>query len=351
MELAARIPRAQVQPLVAVYDPLDFYGKQPRYRDVEVVRLEKSSSLDARVVGRLNRLIRERHIDLVHAFLLPAGAWALAAKALGGGAPVICSERSDAAQGPPSWHVFRALTFPRADLVIANSERSAAHIRARFGLDAARVRYVPNGLDHAHWGASVAPSARLGEHFTPIAPSRLRLAVVGTIAAWKDHHTLLKALWLLPPEVRPAVALCGRAGDPQLAAALDQTIIALGLQSCVFRAEAVSDPREIYHAVDALVLPSLFEGFPNVALEALAAGKPVISTPVSDLPQLVEAGVHGWLFGIGQAQELANAILKATELGRQGLTSLAPGCRALAQSFTLERTAEETLACYSDLLA
>jgi glycosyltransferase involved in cell wall biosynthesis len=58
-----------------------------------------------------------------------------------------------------------------------------------------------------------------------------------------------------------------------------------------------------------LVLPSFAEGLPVVIMEAMALRRPVISTFVAGIPELVRAGESGWLFPAGDVQELAAAIL------------------------------------------
>lgn len=350
MELAAHMPRDHVEPVVVTYHDLDFYGQLPRYEHVEVVHLPKSKKIDARVVAKLVRLIRKRRIDIVHAFLLPAGAWALAAALAAPSVRIICSERSDASAGPAEWHVMRWLTFPRADLVIANSQRSAQHIQSRFRLPAGHVAYVPNGIDFAHWSAPVPPSAAIEGLFARLTPGRPRLASVGTICAWKDHATLVRAVALLPPERRPCVVIAGRVGELGLARDLDALIVRLGLERFIARSEAVPDPRVLYQAVDALVLPSLFEGFPNVALEAMASGKPILATPVSDLPTWVTSEGLGWLFEVGDAAGLANALDALYSEGHDAVAARGRRCAEWAATFTIERTVADTLRCYRSLI-
>ena len=58
----------------------------------------------------------------------------------------------------------------------------------------------------------------------------------------------------------------------------------------------------------ALVLPSFIEGIPVVLMEAMAVGRPVISTFVGGIPELVENGVHGWLVPAGSVDALAAAL-------------------------------------------
>ncbi|MGB9642524.1 MAG: glycosyltransferase, partial [Candidatus Ratteibacteria bacterium] len=60
---------------------------------------------------------------------------------------------------------------------------------------------------------------------------------------------------------------------------------------------------------DIVVIPSLWEGFPVIALEAMACGKPIIATKVGDLPEILQHRISGLLVEPGNPQDLANSIL------------------------------------------
>jgi glycosyltransferase involved in cell wall biosynthesis len=80
-----------------------------------------------------------------------------------------------------------------------------------------------------------------------------------------------------------------------------------------------------------MVLPSFAEGLPVVLMEALALGRPVITTYVAGIPELVQPGVNGWLVPAGSIEALARAIREAlatpadrlTEMGRTGAAKVA----------------------------
>ena len=80
--------------------------------------------------------------------------------------------------------------------------------------------------------------------------------------------------------------------------------------------------REEIAAARALVLPSFAEGLPVVLMEALALGRPVISTWVAGIPELVRAGENGWLVTAGDVGELASAMRQALELRPEMLEQL-----------------------------
>ena len=72
----------------------------------------------------------------------------------------------------------------------------------------------------------------------------------------------------------------------------------------------------------ALVLPSFAEGLPVVIMEALALGRPAISTYVAGIPELVSHGVNGWLVPAGSVEELKNAIRSVLVLPEQQLAQM-----------------------------
>ena len=74
-----------------------------------------------------------------------------------------------------------------------------------------------------------------------------------------------------------------------------------------------ADVRREIEAARGLVLPSFAEGLPVVLMEALALGRPVVSTYVAGIPELVQDGVNGWLVPAGDVERLAEAIRRAAD--------------------------------------
>jgi glycosyltransferase involved in cell wall biosynthesis len=77
--------------------------------------------------------------------------------------------------------------------------------------------------------------------------------------------------------------------------------------------------RELISSSRALVLPSFMEGLPVVLMEALALNRPVISTYVGGIPELVLPGINGWLVPAGSVEELAGAMATAIEASPEQL--------------------------------
>src|SRR5262249_52917805 len=114
------------------------------------------------------------------------------------------------------------------------------------------------------------------------------------------------------------------AGDGPLRSELEQRIQALGLEDRVEITGWLSNSeiRTRMLCARAIVLPSFAEGLPVTIMEALALGRPVISTYVAGIPELVTDGVSGWLVPAGSVQHLCDAIrecLRSSDLRIQAM--------------------------------
>ncbi len=153
------------------------------------------------------------------------------------------------------------------------------------------------------------------------------LTFVGRLAAVKGVPVLLEALSFLKgelPRLRGTLI-----GDGPERARLEQDAADLGLRDVVDFAgyRSQSEVARALKVTDALVLPSFAEGVPVVLMEAMAAGRPVITTGVAGVSELVEHGKSGFLVPPGDAQRLAQAIRavladpdRRIEMGRTGRT-------------------------------
>jgi glycosyltransferase involved in cell wall biosynthesis len=124
-------------------------------------------------------------------------------------------------------------------------------------------------------------------------------------------------------------------GDGPLRESLERQIAAAGLEGRFILAGFRSDLDRLLPNLDLMVLPSFSEGLPNVALEALAAGVPVVATAVGGTPEVIEDGQTGYLVPPGDAAALAGRMLEAISdpAGRSRLTGQGRGCVATRFSF------------------
>lgn len=192
--------------------------------------------------------------------------------------------------------------YRRADLVIAVSRGVREGVMEQYGVQPGKVVALKNAsIDDASLARADVP---LADHW--FLAHRKRLVCVARLSPQKDHHTLLKAFAELPSGTGTGLALLG---DGPLEAEIHAEIARLGLHDRVKLVAGETNPfRWLKHA-DALVLSSRWEGSPNVLVEALAMGVPVVSTDCPSGPREILAdGRFGELVPVGDAAALSAAI-------------------------------------------
>jgi glycosyltransferase involved in cell wall biosynthesis len=201
---------------------------------------------------------------------------------------------------------------------------------AGLGVDPGRVRVLRNGVDLETFRRDETGRARwraqLGIGDAPV------VASVGHLIARKGHDLAIRALAELPARTQLLIA-----GTGPEEASLRALARGLGVAARVHFLGAVAHERlrEVYSAADALVLASSREGWPNVLLESLACGTPVVATAVNGTPEVVRDPVAGVVVEERTADALAQA-LRALLAARPR-----PGAvRAYAEAFSWEATSE-----------
>jgi len=183
-----------------------------------------------------------------------------------------------------------------------------------------QVQVVHCGLEAGfHEGAeAVAP------------PAASRLVCVGRICEQKGQLLLVAALKAVVDKEIPVELVL--AGDGEMRAEVEALITASGLNAQVRITGWISSTqvREELLAARALVLPSFAEGLPVVLMEAMALGRPVISTFVAGIPELVRHGEDGWLVPAGDVSALAAAIEDCLKATPETLARMAESARARA---------------------
>lgn len=161
-------------------------------------------------------------------------------------------------------------------------------------------------------------------HSKPVNNNSRTFVCVGRLSAQKGQFVLLDAFAQLIKDGQNAKLVL--AGDGELRPAIEKRIIELNLKDHV-RITGWIDESQVRHellAARALVLPSFAEGLPVVIMEAFALGRPVITTAIAGIPELVKAGENGWLVTAGNVHELVKAMqaaltMASDELNQMGL--------------------------------
>jgi glycosyltransferase involved in cell wall biosynthesis len=298
-------------------------------------------------------LLARSNFDLVHVhWVIPNGPIGAAAARRHGLPLIVSLHGSDISVAERVSALGRAarICFERAAVVTAPSE----DLLARAGRLGARGRLelVPYGADvealEAEPGAGEAVRERLG-----LGRDQIVVAGIGRFVHWKGFNFLVEAFAKAArtvPELRLVFV-----GDGDLRDALGAHARSLGVvENVTFVGLVTREEMPAYlAATDIVAVPSIHydgyvDGLPNVALEAMGAGKALVASRVGGLPQLVRSGENGLLVEEQDADALAEAIVtlaRDPEL-RQRLGS--HGRRVISESMTWDDVATRFEAVYKD---
>lgn len=240
---------------------------------------------------------------------------------------------------PRQQHYFRyfvPMILRKARAIIAVSENTKQDIVTRYGIGADRVRVIPDGYETSRYQTGI-DSEGVKKKYGLTA----YLLYVGNLLPHKNLHRLLNAFALISKRFPHRLSITGRK-DPRYYPALEAEARALGLEERVSFLDYVppGELAALYAGADALVLPSLYEGFGLPVLEAMACGTPVIASRTGSIPEV--AGDAAVLVDPYDVQGMVDAI--EAVLGDPGMREVMRR-KGLEQAnrFSWERTAAMVL--------
>lgn len=218
--------------------------------------------------------------------------------------------------GPEEFDNVHLISLPekikRAKFVVAISSFGKSQLYRWTSFENwSKIHVVRCGVDQSFFN----------EMFLPI-PDAPRFVCIGRLTEQKGHVLLLQAAHQLLKEGKSFKLIF--VGDGELRPQIENLIELFDLQNHVEITGWASGAEVRSHLIQsrALVLPSFAEGLPVVIMEALALGRPVISTYVAGIPELVESGINGWLVSPGSVDALAIAMRLALNSSVQELAKM-----------------------------
>jgi D-inositol-3-phosphate glycosyltransferase len=258
-------------------------------------------------------------------------------------------------QEPPRRLQVEYEVLKHSDALVAESPASKQHMVQEYGVDPARVQIIPCGVDTTLFRPQERRQARRALAIPEAAPLVL---FVGRLQPLKGLDTLLRAVHLVRQQYPTLQALIVGGGvdegDPHEAEELGRLrILAEHLDLTPHLAFIKAQPQETlaqyYAAADVFVMPSHYESFGMVVLEAMACGTPVVASRVGGLASTVVHERTGLLAPVGDWQTFAHAIIRMVA---------SPTLRAMcghagvqrAQTYAWPRVVERNVQLYHRLL-
>lgn len=291
--------------------------------------------------ARLTWLARRGGYDLIHSHLHSASV-AAAMAARGSGLPLVITHHS-----MNTWRRGRHERLGHwADRQAAAVIAVAPNVAEAVSRDGVQARIIPNRVTvpDSLWSPAQIRAARreLG-----IPHDAYLISFVGRFSQDKNPVLFVETAARVHAACPEAHFLM--LGDGPLRPAAEARARELGLGACLKFAGFRSDAADLLQAIDVLALTSNSEATPLVVLEAMAAGRPVVATAVGGVAEQIVDGETGCVVPPRDAEALTQALLRLREVAIRQEFGTAARDRVL-QHFAIERSHEETLAIYYEVL-
>jgi len=324
-----------------LYGPVAVFGKptDAGYYFRNAARLVRS-------VAAVRRIVREHGVDLIHTHKMEAFGPNVAGRLLG--VPAVQTVHELPRRPLAAYKAIGWLDHALNDRVIVLCEESKRMFRW-FGRESGKLVKIYNGIEPS---VVQAPADRPLRRELGLAPEDKLVLTVARLSPMKGLTYLLEAadrLRSIRPDLKFAIA-----GDVAFEherpykAKLERDIRERGLEPSVRLLGLRRDVPQLLAQSDALALPSVYDIFPTVVLEAMNAGLPIVATAVGGVPEMVREGA-GLLVPAGDGGALADALVRLFDSDYRRMGEAAR--RLLLRDFTRQRYVEATEQVYAEALA
>jgi glycosyltransferase involved in cell wall biosynthesis len=348
VNLATRLDRARFEPLVVSLAPRPAAGRDGLVNELEQAQVPvrflelKSTWQYNSGVARLARALVDYRPEIVQTFLFHANVLGAAAARRVGIPHALAGIR---VADPRRWRAWvERFACRHVERFVCVSEGVAQHC-GELGYPSGKLTVVPNGVAYSRFaGANPMDLARLG-----LPAGRRAILFVGRL----DRQKGLDDLLAIGPQVLAALPLHDLilVGDGPERGAMEKLASSLGIAPRVHVAGWRADVPAIMAAAEMLVLPSRWEGMPNVVLEAMAAGKPVVATRTPGAEEALGELAAEQCVELGSREELAQRIIQFAQNPQLGLEVGRRNQRRAAEVFSIEAMVARYERLYDSILS
>jgi len=304
------------------------------------------------IARRLRAFLAAEKPDIVHSFLEPSNFWNRLV-APGVGHPIVISSVRCRFMRP-RFAVMEKLLALRCQAVVVNSVGVARELVRFQRVPERKIRLVSNFVDFERFRP--LPQETRERLRTQLGLDGTTFFMPGRISIMKHQLGLAVALGRLKQRgLLPATAqflFAGRISQGWTSSLFRRLVRKHGLESHVRYLGPVAGIEEIYSAVDWVILPSLWEGLPNAALEGHACERPLLLSHAANLDGILAHGETGFEFASGYIEPMAQAIARALATPAEQAQAMgrAGRQRVLAQ-FANDKVMNHLIALYHELLS
>ncbi len=308
--------------------------------------LPTHGSLDLRYLRNLSAVVRRHRIGLIHSHLFGASGYASVAGLLTK-TPVVATFHgaSDVLRHGRGRRLRYGIVSRQARVVCV-SESLRRSLSATGLVRKDRIRLIPNGVDAAPFADAEGAPLR-AQH--GVNSEMVLVGALGNVRSAKDYATLLRAAAVLSEDTRFVFAIVGERTEP-LHGQLLRLRDSLGLADRVTFWGFREDVPEVMAAFDILAISSATEGFSLAAIQAMAAGKPVVATRSGGPEDIVTDEVDGLLVPVGSPGALAAALRRLADRPDWAATIARRARQTVRERFSLDAMLDGYEALYEEQL-
>jgi glycosyltransferase involved in cell wall biosynthesis len=354
LELINRLP-ARFEPVLCVYhgDNVFWDGRCPPGQPAHDLGVRK---MNLRALDRLTEILRQEKPAIVHSYRDKANFWARWA-ATRAGVPITITGCRNRMMG---WQYLATEWFlqRQSKVILANSVGVKDELVRWALVDENKVRVIHNLLDVEQFRPPTGAERAEARARWQLDDEAMALLLPGRIGLQKHQLGLLAAMRAIARRGRwpknAVVLFAGRARDKMTSALVRRLASGPELAPAVRFLDAVKDIRSLYWASDLLVMPSLYEGLANAALEGCASGLPAILSHAANVDDIVRPGETGWEVPTLHHRPLVRALEEALATPRARLAEMGRAGRAhVTARFAPRRdhVLDQMVAVYDELLA
>ena len=307
-----------------------------------LIILEKKFAFDLSLIFKLAKLIKQFRADIVMTTLFYADVLGAYASWLSKIKHVISWEVVTSQYKKRHLYAYRAAS-KKMTHVVAVSDAIAKKLILERKIPSSKVMTIHYGIDlkKYHFSNKVGEKGKLG-----IDENEMVIATVARLTDQKGHRYLIEAAPKIirnHPNVRFVFI-----GDGYLKQKLKTLTDRLKIAEHFLFLGMRNDIIELLNLSDIFVLPSLYEGFPNVVLEAMACAKPVIATAVDGTPEAVVDSVTGYLVPPRNPEALSKAIIRLLDNPQNIRLYGMKGRKRVEKHFSLENQIRQFESLFED---
>lgn len=282
-------------------------------RRVELIEIVKQHKVDFKFIYHLWRFLKQYKPQVLISYLFIPNMYARLIGRLAGVPRIITSERNIDLGHSRSRVFLERLLSRFGHAVVANANAIKATYSKELKMFSPIIHVIYNAVDLSYFKKTevaindVCPEMA-GEEVVILLPARVEMQ--------KNHRCLIEAINALPKSMAQQLKIifAGNIFDKTLYKSLMKLIDDYQLTNQFEFIGPKNNMPELYSAADIVVLPSLWEGFPNVVVEAMACEAVVVASDVSDVPVIISDGKDGYIFPSGNIEILMEKLQFCLEM-------------------------------------